>query len=120
GGAGPEDLAEHGRVLDEPLLVGAEAVEPCGDDALDRLGELVGGPALDIEPCELLRIERVATRSFEELALRCRGEERLFEDVLDDPCRFVVGERRERERRRVELAAAPTRTTVEQLRARSP
>ena len=37
---GPEHLADHGRVLDQDLLVRRQRVEPGRDDPLDRLGEL--------------------------------------------------------------------------------
>src|SRR3954447_19743107 len=57
----PEDLPEDGRVEQQPLLVPAEPVQARGDDALDRLRQrqILRGPALHVEPRELLRVERV-------------------------------------------------------------
>ena len=40
--AEPEDLAEHGRVLQQRFSSGRQAVEPRGDDALHGLGQLAG------------------------------------------------------------------------------
>ena len=60
--AEPEDLAEHGRVLEQLLLGRGKAVDPRRDDAVDRLGDahaacvgLVGH-----HPSELLRVQGIA------------------------------------------------------------
>ena len=62
--AGPEDLSEHGRVLDQRLLVGAERVQPRGDDALHRLRQRsspVNRRAASRQHADvLLGVERVA------------------------------------------------------------
>ena len=71
----PEDPADDGRVLGQALLVGWQAVEPGGEDGLDRRGhlDLLDRPgqlpgavcqtqdaAVDEHPDELLGEERVA------------------------------------------------------------
>ena len=37
-----EGLAEHGRVAEQPPLLRVEPVEPCGDQCLQRLGDIEG------------------------------------------------------------------------------
>ena len=76
-GSHPEDLSHDGCVAEELLLVLTEAVEPRRDDALQRLrqAELLGGALLEKQLRELLRVERVASRSLEEGLLRIGGED---------------------------------------------
>ena len=118
--AGPEHLAEHRRVLEQALLLGREAVEPSGDDALDRLRErqVVGGAALDVEPRELLGIQRVAAgRSRSTCCVSAGSSARSStRAMICAASSSASGE--SAERRRIQLAAAPTRAPVEQLGAR--
>ena len=92
-------------------------VETGGDDALERLREreLVGRALLGVELDELLRVERIAAGPLEQGLLRLGGEQRPAEQAPDQLGRLLVGERGERERRRVELAAAPARPALEEL-----
>jgi hypothetical protein len=114
----PEHLAEHGGVLDQPLFLERETVETRGDDPLDRLGKrhVLCRPALGVEAGELLGIEWVAARALEQIALRVRREQGLLQDARDDLGRFLVCKRGECERRRVQLASAPPRAPVQELR----
>jgi len=77
----PEHLPDHCGVAKQLLLVLCEAVEPCGDDALQRLRqwELVGRAALEEQLRELLCVERVAAGPLEESLLRIRGQDRPVE-----------------------------------------
>ena len=53
--AAPEDLPDHGCVLEEILLGSLEAVEAGCDDALERRQrEVLGRPVFEVELCELL------------------------------------------------------------------
>ena len=76
-------LPDDRCVPEELLLAVREPVEPCGDDALERLREreLVGGSALEVELRELLRVEGVAARPLEQRLLRVGGEHGLLEDA---------------------------------------
>ena len=69
--ARPEDLADDRGIVENRLLIGREAVEAGGDDPLQRLGEweVVRRSALDVELRELLGVERVAFRAFEQRLL---------------------------------------------------
>ncbi len=78
----------------------SSSVEPCSDVQLD----------------ELLGVQRIAARPLEQGLLRVGREQRAREEAPDELCRLLVGERRERERRRVQLAAAPARAALEELR----
>ena len=114
----PEHLAVNGCVLEQRFLVRGERVEARRDDSLHGLGERQPlrftplGQHADV----LLRVERVALRTREELRLRSRVEHGLVEERRHEPGGVGVRERRERDRVRVELAAAPARTPLEQLR----
>ena len=58
--------------MENRLLIGREPVEAGGDDPLQRLGEweVVRRSALDVKLRELLGVERVAFRAFEQHVLR--------------------------------------------------
>ncbi len=118
--ARPEDLAEDGGCLQQALLVRRQPVEACGDDPLNclRQRQILRRSALDVQARELLRVQRISTGALEQRRLRVRGQENLLEDVRKDLRGFVVRERRQRDRARVQLAAAPAGTPIEQLRAR--
>ena len=107
--------------MEESFLVVREAVEAGGDDPLQRLGErqVVVRAALEVELGELLGVERIAVRALEQPLLDLGREHRALEHARDqDGCLFLR-ERREAERRGVQLAAAPTGPTLEQLWSRS-
>ena len=114
----PEHLPDHCGVLQERLLLIGEPVQPGGDDALERLRERVAprSSRARAELGELLGVERVSARSLEERLLRLRGEHRSLEQLREEPRRLLVRERGERDRRRVQLAAAPAGPAFEQLR----
>ena len=78
--------------------------------------ELVGRPLLDVELDELLRVQRVSAGALEQRLLRLGGQEGALEEAPDELGGLLVGERRERQRRRVQLAAAPVRASFEELR----
>ena len=58
--AEPEHLADDGRVLEQPLLLLGEGVEPGGDDSLHRLGQLEHARPARGGTRVLLGVERVA------------------------------------------------------------
>ena len=96
-----------------------ETVQARRDDALERLGqgELLRRAPLEVELGELLRVERVAARPLEERLLGLCRQHRPVEELAIRTRGLLLGERRERERRRVQLAAAPAWAPLEQLRA---
>ena len=117
--ARPEDLAQHGGILEQALLVVDERVEARGDDPLHRLRERIAdAAALRQHPRELLRIERIPAGSQQQLGLCLRRQDRTVEQRGEQLRRLVGGERRQRDRRRVALAASPARSAVEELRTR--
>ena len=69
--ARPEHLADDGGVLEQLLLGVGQAVEPRGDDPLERLreAELAGRALLDVQLDELLCVEGVAAGALEERLL---------------------------------------------------
>ena len=80
-----------------------------------------GSGSSSVEPCsvvqldELLGVERISACALEQGLLRLGGEHGPAEQSADQLGRLLVGERREAERRRVELAAAPAGPPLEQL-----
>ena len=120
--ARPEDLADHRRVLQERLLLRREPVDPRRDQALHRLGQRqVAALVLGEHPRVLLGVERVALGALQHRLLRVGVEHGAVEQPLEEDGGLVVGERADREREGVALAAAPAGPPVEQLRAgRSP
>jgi hypothetical protein len=83
--AGPEDLAHDRRVLQHPLLICGEPVDPGSDDALDgiRQRQALDGAALAVEQCVLLGIERVAAGVLQQRRLGLSREQRLAEQLAD-------------------------------------
>ena len=114
----PEHLADDGCVPQQLLLRRGEPVEPGGDDPLERLGqrELVRPAALEEELRELLGVEGVAAGALEERLLLPGLDEGALEELREEQRGLLVVERTERERRCVQLAAAPTGSDVEELR----
>ena len=74
----------------------------------------VGAP-LEEELGELLRVEGIAACTFQQRLLRLGGQHGSLQELRDEERGLVLAQRRERERRRVELAAAPARAPLEQL-----
>ena len=116
-GSQPEDSPDHGCVLEQRLLLGRQRVEPGGDDALHGLREHDLARARDEHPSELLGIERVASGVLEQPRLQVGVERRTAEERMQEPSGLFVGERRQQDRRRVHLSAAPTRPPGEELGA---
>ena len=116
--AAPEDLAEHGRVLQQLLLGRVEQVEPRSDDALHRVRQLRAGGGVQ-HPCVLLGIEGIAAGLLEQRGpARSASSTELPSSSPRSSRRVVVGERRQGDRMRVETASAPRRAPFEQLRPR--
>ena len=70
---------------------------------------------LRIQLDELLGVERIAARPLEQGLLGFGCEQRSAQEAPDQLCGLLVGQRGERERRGVELAAAPARAAFEEL-----
>jgi hypothetical protein len=133
GGHGPQpaDLAEHGRVLHQPLVLGGEGVQAGGDDALNCLGQgqlvgplqLPGRPDPAQEPPVgqhahvLLGIQGVAPGPGQQGRLQLGREQDLAEQAADQPGGVGLAERGQRDGGRVGLAAAPAGPAGQQLRA---
>ncbi len=115
-GARPEDLAEHGSVLHEGLLLRRERVDARGNESLQRLrqGELTAG-ALGEHARVLARVQRVALGASQHRLLGLGVENSAVEQMLQQARCVVVGERADRMCRRVALAAAPAGPAFEQL-----
>ncbi len=65
----------------------------------------------------LLDEERVAVRRREDPSANVVIQRRTVEQSVDQPLALVAGQGLEQHRRRVELAAAPARPAIEQVRA---
>src|SRR5207249_6634 len=64
--AGPEDLAQDRCILQDALLLYREQIEPCGDDALHRLGQIaIRRAALGGHAHELFRVEGITAGACE-------------------------------------------------------
>ena len=114
--ADPEDLADDGSGLDQCLLVGRERVEPRGDDPLDRLGKRqLRLSAWREHPHVLLRIEWIAAGASQKLCAALRAEGPVRQKGRQEQTGLRIGERRERDRRRVALAASPPGAAIEKL-----
>ena len=118
--ARPEDLSHDCGVLEQLLVVHIEGVEPRGDDPLHGSGKLELLPStLGDHACELLGVKRVSTRALEQQRLHFRREHGTLEQRMYEARGLLVRKRRERDRRRVRLAAAPARSPRHELRSRS-
>ena len=84
---------------------------------LHRLGQDdVAGPLAE-HARELLGVQRVAAGVLEQPCLHTGLDDRAPEERVQEGHGLVLRERREQDRRRVDLSASPARTTDEQLRA---
>jgi hypothetical protein len=118
--AGPEGLADDGCVLEQFFLLRRQRVEPRRDQPVHGFRErkVVDRAALDEQSRELLGVERVSAGALEQRGPRLRAEELAVEQGADEASRVVVGQRGECERGRVQLAAAPAGTPLEELWSR--
>ena len=121
------------RGLDHRALIGAQLIEPRGEQCLDRgghreRGQISGcGPALVLTDEEtvvdqhrehLLDEERIALCCARDAELDLSGQLRFAYEVGDELRALGVGERLEEDRGRVELSAAPGRPNLEELWSR--
>ena len=116
---GPEDLAQHRRLLEQAFLVVGQRVDPRRDHSLERRGHL----RADAVPVRqharvLLGVQRVAARPLEQGGLLLGREHAAFEQDREQAGRVRLGERRERHAERVALPAAPPGPALEQLGSR--
>jgi hypothetical protein len=116
--SGPEDFSKHRGVLQELLLCARQGVEPCRDEALNRVGKLdrprVGQPSTLLQhPREFLGVQWVTACPGQDGRLDRRRQDRPLENHVNELGRLRFGERGERQRRRICLAAAPVRTACE-------
>jgi hypothetical protein len=109
--AQPEDFPDDGRVLQQRLLLGRERIESRRDDSLHIFRQRALATLCE-HAHELLRVERIAAAALEQVALRFGAEHR------HQLRRLLVRQRRELDRRRIHLAAAPSRPPLEQLQPR--
>src|SRR5438105_3335755 len=88
----PEHLAEHRSVLEQFLLSAGEAIETCGDDSLNRLGNVVGrDPFLVGQHLrELLCVERITAGASQQHALLFGLENRSAEQRGEQTRSVVV------------------------------
>jgi hypothetical protein len=96
-GAHPEDLPEHGRVLEQALALRRECVQAGGDQRLHALRQLrlVGGEAAVGEQAhELLGVERVAACPLEDGLLELFAEDGGGDQVGDELGGFLIRGRR--------------------------
>ena len=117
--ADPEHLPVHGCVVQECLLRGRQPVEARCDDPLHRLGQcgIAGAPALRDHLRVLLGIERIAAGASDQLSLIVGLEQGAWQHGPEQAGRLVIRERRERQRRRIQLPATPARVLLEELGA---
>ena len=133
----------HGRLLEHPAddrgplgdraLARGKALEPGGEQGIDRgrdadLGEAIGRrpgavrtlgqqAVVDEHPEQLLDVQRVALGGRRDAALHRRRDGPPTRKLRDQPAGRLRAERFEQDVRRVELAAAPAGSSVQQLRA---
>ena len=128
-----ELFAAHRRPLDHRPLVAGELFEPRGQQRLDRrrhpqVDQWSGRhpsvafasqrTVIDQHREHLLDEQRCALGRGEDPIARLLRERRATEQVPDQVAALIVGERLEGDRRGVELAPAPARPLVQQLRPR--
>ena len=122
--AAPEDPADHGRPLQDGLLVRRQPIDPRSDQRLqgvrDPLREFRRRPALALvqHPDRLLEEERIPLGLREQRRPRLGIDGPVDRERVDELLALHSVERLELDRRRAQPAAAPTGTDVEQLGAR--
>ena len=93
----PEDLPDHGRVLDERLFLRREPIEPRGDDPLHGLGERGavrrGHAPLGDHARVLLGVERIPAGLGEERRLHLGGHDGLLEEAAEQPGDLIFRKR---------------------------
>ena len=106
--------------MQQRFLLGDKRVEPRRDDPLHRLGQrqLFAHSPLGEHAHVLLGIQRIATGTVEQCALQLGLEQRPFAQPRDQPRGLIVREWSERDVRGVQLPAAPSRATFEQVEPR--
>src|SRR5262249_40563154 len=112
----PEDAADHGCTLEEMLFLGEQRVDARGDERLDRVRDVVAAAAaLGEHPHRLLEEERIALGLRQhELAL-LRRQSTLAQQFVGELLALLLAERRELDRGRAEIPAAPRRAQLEEL-----
>ena len=116
---GPDDAAHHRRVSEELLLGRWQQIDPCRDDPEDAVGQSLDVAAGRLHAHELLGVERVPRRPLDDRLAELPSAGSRPEQRLDEARRLVPGERPERDRDRIPLAAAPVRPALEQLGSRA-
>ena len=123
-------LALDRRAPEDRPLVARKALEPRGEQGMDRRGDRHLGEVRRGDPPPARRVSSasstsIATNSSAKSALpsaapaifaRSRRKRRAVEQVRDQLAALRVAERLEADRRRVVLAAPPARARIEQLR----
>ena len=95
-GAGPEDLAQNGGVLEQALPLRRKRVEAGCDERMHRVRHLLGLAALAAireQAHELLGIEGVAAGALEQGLLRLGGKECALEERGHQAGRLLVCQR---------------------------
>ena len=124
----PEDLADHRGVVQQRLLDRRQRVEPGRDQRMDRLRDRDvlcerRGPVTERDvrveqhPHELLGVQRVASRLRDDGRPRGRRQLGPLQQRREQRAGVLLCQRRQGDRHRVPLAAAPAGTPVEQLGA---
>jgi len=90
----PEHLADHGRVLEQALLVRGKEIEACGNDPLNRLRQPKLAPvrALGQHPAVLLGVQRVSACPGEQRRLRLRQQNGAIGKQADQPRGLLIGQ----------------------------
>src|SRR5690348_13061970 len=132
-GSAVEDLAFDGASLDDGPLVLAQPIESCGEESVDRrwngdLRQITGWNPLAVPPCQEAVVNEHPQHLLDEQGISLGRAHDPISDVLVELgtpeeirhqlCRFAVVQTLEKHGSGVELAAAPTRTVVEELGAR--
>ncbi len=118
--AAVEDLALDRPALHDNADVAVERVDACLQERVDRRrdDDLAAAAVLAHHREHLLDEERVACGRGGNALTQVVVERAVAEQVLHEHDALVLAERLEQDRGRVQLAAAPARPLVEQLRAR--
>ncbi len=113
-GSGPEHTPDHRGVLHSSLLVLRQRIKTGGDERLHRVRYGLVAAALADHPHVLLREQGVTTRLLEERRPRLGRDIRDREQLLDQRCGVLVGERLQAQHG-LTLARSPARPALEKL-----